>query len=403
MRIRMVNDLSKSRNLVGSALAIAALAGCSGNAAAPPEAVTVVSPASAKAQIAVGTANIFGTPGLNIVATLRTPQGKSVLLTTPTVTGPFALPATAGSPDSTGATIVTGPSASEIATGGIISASAQVAPGTPASQIPATTFGTRGGLFAGGFQPSNADNLGTVRSLPYAVPAYDTIANDPDAFAPIGGPPAFDPNGNGQGTRDGTFDPSILGVNEGITVFAGVKPATGAYNLSVVIPSNAGSTTIAASTNLAALTTLGAVTAPTFLPDGAGGGSFAVTLPAGATDGIVEIVDNGPALCHLGNPGTAYYSIHVTGSGNATLPDLDGPRTASSPFAKTPTICTAAQNSAVTAATAGDTFSVTLVGADYPLYGSNYLFNLNTQLPTILGPNGSDDITISHASVQTST
>lgn len=400
----MVHNLTKTRNIIGSALAVIAIAGCSGNAAAPPGVVTVVSPASAKAQIAVGTANIFGNPGLNIVATMRTPQGKSVLVSTPTVTGTFTLPATAGTPNSVGATIDSGPSASEIATGGIIGGTPQVPPGTPASQIAATTFGIRGGLFAGGFQPSNADNLGTARTAPYNVPSYDTLASDPDAFTPIGGPPAFDPNGNGQGTRDGTFDPSILGVNLGITVFEGVKPAAGTYNLNVTIPSNAGSTAIAASTNLAAVTTLGAATAPTFVPDGAGGGTFAVTLPAGATDGIVEIVDNGPATCHLGNPGTAYYSIHITASGTATLPDLDGPRQASSPFAKTPTICTAAQNVAVDPkSTAGDGFTVTLIGADYPLYGSNYLFNLSTQLPAIAGPNGSDDITISHASAQTST
>lgn len=398
--------MTKFRNLVVPAVALAAIAGCAGNAASPPEAVTVVSPSTAKAQLAVGTANLFGTiTGMNVVATMRTPSGSSVLLSTPTLTGPFVLPATPGTKTSTGATIADGPSASEIATGGIISGTPQVTPGTPASQIAATTFGIRGGLFANGFIPANADNVGNARVTPYTQPLYDQ--NDTNAFVPLGGPPAFDPNGNGEGTRDGTFDPSVLGIYEGLNIFAGVTPKTGAYALSVVIPTNSGNTTIAASANLPTLVALGTVTAPTFVPSGKGGGTFAVTLPGGVTDALVSVTDNGAAdgkpNCHLGNPGTAYYTIHATASGTVTLPDLDGPKTATAPFAATPTICTAAQNAAVQNMSGGDTFTVQLIGADYPLYASNYLFNLTTQLPSIVGPAGTDDITVSVISAQTST
>lgn len=395
----------KLRYLVLPSVALVAIAGCAGNAASPPEATTVVSPSTAKAQIAVGTANLFGTlTGMNVVSTMRTPSGSSVLLSTPTLTGPFVLPATAGTETSTGATIADGPSASEIATGGIISGTPQVTPGTPTSQIAATTFGIRGGLFANGFIPANADNVGNARVTPYTQPLYDQA--DANAFVPLGGPPAFDPNGNGEGTRDGTFDPSVLGIFEGLNVFAGVTPKTGAYALSVVIPTNAGNTTISASANMSALTTLPTVTAPTFVPDGKGGGSFAVTLPGAVSDALLSVTDNGAPdgkpNCHLGNPGTAYYTIHATASGTATLPDLDGPRTTSTPFTTTPTICTAAQNAAVNNISGGDNFTVQLIGADYPIYGSNYLFNLNTQLPSIVGPQGMDDITVSALSAQTS-
>lgn len=399
----MVNDLTKFRNLVVPAVALVAIAGCAGNAASPPQATTVVSPSSAKAQLAVGTANLFGTiTGMNVVATMRTPSGSSVLLSTPTLTGPFVLPAVPGTNTSTGATIADGASASEIATGGIISGTPQVTPGTPV--IAATTFGVVGGLFANGFIPANADNVGTALVTPYTEPLYDQA--DANKFVPLGGPPAFDPNGKGEGTRDGTFDPSVLGVYEGLNIFAGVTPKTGAYALNVVIPSNAGNTTISASANLSAIVALATVTAPTFVPDGNGGGSFAVSLPTGVTDALVSVTDigatDGKANCHLGNPGTAYYTIHATASGTFALPDSDGPRTATSPFTTTPTICTAAQNSAVGNTSGGDMLTVQLIGADYPLYASNYLFNLTSQLPAIVGPNGTDDITVSALVAQTS-
>ncbi len=412
-----VKDLRITTRTAGATIVALAIAGCAGNSASPEGATTVVSPSSVKAQIAIGTANLFGTAtGMNVVATMRTPAGKSVLLNTPTITGPFALPAVAGTADGEGSTIITGPSTAEIATGGTISATPQVASGTPSSSIPVSTFGVSGGLFANGLFASNANNRGgsqgasAINDTPYAQPLYDQLntagsvgaTTDPNGFVPWGGPPAFDPNKNGEGTRDGTFDASVLGVFEGLNVFEGVTPRTGLYNLRVVIPTNTTNTNITASTTLPAVTTLPTATAPTFVPDGLGGGSFAVTLPVGVTDALVQITDAG-SLCHLGNPGVSYFTLHATASGTLTLPDLDGPRTATTPYTTTPTICTAAQNSAVTAGSPGDTFTVTLIGADYPLYASNYLFTLTSQTPTILGPAGSDDLTISPASTQTST
>ena len=404
--LNKVETLNITR-IAAVSLATFAVAGCGGNSSSPVGSTIVVPPSSSKVQVAVGTANLFGlATGLNVTSTLRTPSGNSVLLNTPKLTGPFVLPAAAGAPDANGATIATGPSASEIAAGGVISSSAQVLPGTPAASIPATTFGIRGGIFAGGFQPANADNIGTVRNIPYTEPSYDTVMMDPNAFVPWGGPPAFDPNGDGQGARDGTFDSSIPGFNEFITTFQGVTVNPGAYALSVVIPTNSTSTSLSATTTLATVTKLGNVTAPTFVPDGNGGGTFAVTLPAGVTDGLLNIEDLGPATgasCYINGAPPAYFTIHVTGSGTYTLPDRDG---VGSPSQKTPTICTAAENTAVAAnkgaATPGDSISVQLIGADYPIYASNYLFNQGQQTPNIKGAGG-NDITISPASSQTST
>ncbi len=425
-----VKCLKISTRAAGAAIAGLAIAGCGGNSASPPGAVNVVSPSSAKAQIVVGTANIFGTKnGMNVVTTLRTPSGSSVLLTTPSITGPFALPATPGTPDGSGSTLITGPTAAEIARGGAITATPQVTPGTTA--ITPSTFGVSVGLFANGFLAANADNRGTIVDTPGLQPFYDPVnagltatppVGDVNSFIPWGGPPAFDPNKDNEGTRDGTFDASVVGVNEGLNVFEGVVPRAGAYTLSVLIPTNAASTTITATTTLPGVITLPAATAPAFVPDGLGGGHLNVVLPAGANDALLQIVDLGPLPstaanaspyinCYTNGTFPAYFTVHATASGVVTLPDLDG---VGSPTAHNPTICTAAQNAAVAANVAavtangtgpvgGDRYTVQLIGADYPIYASNYLFNLTTQLPVIAGSRGSDDITISSIVAGTST
>ncbi len=80
---------------------------------------------------------------------------------------------------------------------------------------------------------------------PYAQPFYSGgDATSSYQFIPWGGPPAFDPDANGMGERDGLAaingvdsfgDPYFLGVGEGITAFDGVTPSSGAYKLSVAI------------------------------------------------------------------------------------------------------------------------------------------------------------------------
>ncbi len=195
-------------------------------------------------------------------------------------------------------------------------------------------------------------------------------------------------------------------MNEGINAFAGVTVKPGTYTESVLIPSNGSvQTTLKTSVALSSVTLLGAATAPTFVPDGKGGGTFAVTLPAGVTDALLNIEDlgvTGSKNCYTNGTPPAYFTIHVTASGTVTLPDTDG---VGSPSVHNPTICTAAQNTAANGgtATAGDSYTVQLIGADYPIFASNVLFTLTSPNPTIAGSAGSDDITISPLGMGAST
>src|SRR5580700_1016672 len=71
------------------------LSACTQGATGPPGISSVNPITSSKLQLVVGTANIEGNSGLNVVSTLRQANGDSaVLVDTPTLTGPFtyALP-----------------------------------------------------------------------------------------------------------------------------------------------------------------------------------------------------------------------------------------------------------------------------------------------------------------------
>ncbi len=410
---------------VGGLLATAALSNCSGNGQNPQK-VTTVNPLQGKLQLAVGTANIFGdagaaggaAAGLNVVVTFRQPTGGQVpgdtaaLVNTPTLTGPFTLPATAGMPDPYGSTIGTGPGPTEVGKNSI-TATLQQTPG--ATTIPPSTFGVSGGATGLGFEPFNYTTVGAIGTfgtpttfVPYLVPAYDV--NDPNGygFIPWGGPPAFDPNKDGKGERDGTaLSTKILGVSEGLDVFAGVTPASGAYNLIVNVPTNqsGASGNLSATANLASVALLPNVTPPVGTPDGAGGATFAVSLPPGVTEGYVQITDIGPpqptamgatpvTSCNGSDAKPVYYTLFVTASGTATLPPTDGP---GAPGSTTPSICTPAQNTATSGTTPqqGDQFITQMVGFDYPAYQASYPNSNGNPAPALTGSSGQADITIS--------
>jgi hypothetical protein len=114
------------------------LAGCSGGGSNGIPKISSVNPISTgKLQIAVGTANLYGTvSGLNVVSTYRQAGGLSnVTVDTPTITGPFTLPAAsaAGSGVDPYSTLPGGPSAEEVAVGREITGTSQaVHIGTPA-------------------------------------------------------------------------------------------------------------------------------------------------------------------------------------------------------------------------------------------------------------------------------
>lgn len=432
------------------------------------------SPSCSKLQVAVGTANIYGlSTGLNVVSTLRQPNGTSAVgVDTPILTGPFVQTNAAQPADGTnlpdpyttayffaGApSLGAGPSLPEtLAENPKISGTSQlVHPGTPFcdsksappagfTQCPAgispntSTFGQSGGVFAMGLAPYNvvANTAQSYSYQPYPQPMYDSGASHP-LFVPWGGPPAFDPDGNGMGTRDGLIIlgtdsftgycvpngcPYFLGVGEGVTFFEGVTPQTGSYSLAVQIGviSSSGSkqiSTIDASAQLNSLTILPTLTAPLVTPDagGDGGATFNAVLPAGVTEALVQIVDYGPGGGPLNGGGTApncqgpkgtsfapvYYTIVVRSSGAFALGAKNGPNNlANGPGSLTPTpsICTAVQNNNVVQVNAGDNFTVQMIGFDYPDYEAALSLTKPSvpQAPTITGSGGQSDITISLA------
>jgi len=393
--------------LTTGALVAVGRVGCGPSAGSQaPSVPHVANPNADVLQFAVGTANIYGTTGLNVVTTFRQPKGalapgdSAVLVSSPTLTIAGALPATAGAPPSGSdgdSTIDTGPAPSEVG-GTNMTSSSQVVGTTTV-----TTFGQSGGVFGLGIEPFNYNVNGAPDNVaPYPVPVYDATALDPNQIpAAWGGPPAFDLLGNGTSPVGNGGEPGgTAGLSMGLDVFQGVTPvAGGAYSLSVSIPANTGTFTKTASFTLPAVTTLGTFTTPVATQDVAndGGATFAVTLPAGVTEAYVEVADFGPggttaASCNGSSAASpVFYTLEVTASGTATLGPAAGP-------GATPSLCSASQNTTTnTAATNGDQFVVWGIGFDYPAFESSYPNSNGNPAPAILGAGGSDDLTISLA------
>jgi hypothetical protein len=442
--------------------AAAALGACSASGTPGPK-INAVDPNYGKLQFAVGTANLYGsaTPSLNVVSTLRQPNGHSAYgVDTPTITGPFVFnvapePAngTLSDPYTTLVTAPPGPSLAEAngAAAAIAGTPQTVAPGTPfcdgIGTLPpgfttcpggispdASTFGQSGGVFAMGIAPYNsvAATGQSYSYAPFAQPMYETAGHFP--FVDWGGPPAFDPDGNGMGTRDGLIvtgvdsfgDPYFLGVGEGISIFEGATPSTGSYTLSVQLaiagPGGPSFLTKTATANLGSLALLPVIAAPLVTPDGGGGATFSIdasSLPAGVTEALVQIIDYGPGAgpnhpqptgaltapnCQ-GPKGTnfapVYYTFEVTSNGANTLGQTNGPNTnlggGVNNLQPSPSICTAAQNTAAGTGTVGDNITVQIIGFDYPAYEAavGLIGQTVPQTPTIVGSNGQADITVS--------
>jgi hypothetical protein len=428
--------LKYTRSILALAAASSLLAACSQGNSAPPTVSTVNNGSSNYSALtfAVGTANVAGTQMLNVVSTLRQPNGLSAdLVDSPSLVLPFSLAGqTAGAPggpDGYSTAFDVGPAPMELG-GNALTSTPQTthlgapvcpsagAPGCDPGETPnVTTFGLSGGVFGMGLQPANNTTNSTAYSYkPYNQPIF--APGNAAAFAPWGGPPAFDDNSNGMGTRDGLHNlgAGLLGWNDGITIFSfpGITAAqyAGSYTMNVTIPTGGTSTsTVSASASIANTAMLPAVTAPTLTEDGNGGGTFnGVVLPAGAIEGYITVVDlgNGGTTCQ-GILGTqtapVYYTIEVVpGTTTYTLPDTIGPNTTQNgPSALTPseTICTAAANSTANGApTAADQYQVQFFAMDYPLYEASYPKNTK-QTPTLAGANGQADITVSAPSAAT--
>ncbi len=470
--------MNRRYRIVCAAVSLALTAGCgAGGGGIAISSVNPGSPSYSSLQFAVGTANLYGTSiGLNVVSTFRQSDGSSATgVNTPKISGPLRVNARAvpsfseanggsssGFPDPYTTVLNGGPSVREWRGNAIFGTPQTVAPGTPSCDGPGpfpqppsgqqfvkcpsklspntTTFGESGGVFALGLQPANAvAAYGQGYSYqPYAQPFYNAgNRTSVYQFVPWGGPPTFDPNKDGMGTRDGLIlagvdsfgDPYFLGLGEGITVFDNVRARSGQYTLAVTISTigNGGSVssqTVRKAAHLDASHLLPKVSAPVFKFDGKGGGSLTMGLPRGVTDAYVQIVDFGPlggphdganagvANCQ-GARGThfapVYYTVHVTGSSSRTyhLPDRIGPNLATSGgknnLKPSPSICTSAQNTAkVATQTNADDIVVQVIGFNYPIYDAalGLIQQSTPQNPRITGAGGQADITISQAMEQ---
>lgn len=315
-------------------------------------------------QFAVGTANINGSTGLNTVVTYRQPNGLSgALADYPVIVGPnsFVVPS-------------------------VTSAGADAGTNSISGDIPPAgsthTFGTSGGAFGYGFAPANTSTTGGANFSLYSLPLYSIGTK----VVWRAGPPAW-PN-----VRDGTFPPGFQGYTMGFVDFS-ATPVTGTYTLNLRVPTSPSTiATFSTTATLSTTTPLGVMPVLTFKPDGLGGGTFTYgALPAGVTEAFVVVL-NRDGKCYSASGNTSWFTVPLTGSGTATLPDTIGPTLNGAP---TQTLCTAANSAAFNAAngtTGGDRFYFYAVGANYPLFESAYPQS-TVPNPTITGSNGQADIT----------
>jgi hypothetical protein len=366
-----------------AALVALSLAACSGSGTKP-DTPTQANLAASVLQLNVGTANLFGlSVGTNVVVTFRqaagqlNPGASAALVSSPTLTVPSVLAGPAGTNGGLDATITTGPAATEIGTTSMTS--------TPQTATTLSTFGIGGGAFGLGLEPFNYGIRGKPDStVPYPLPLYDTVAADENQFLPIGGLPAFDPAGNVAAT-------AVPGVPLGLDVFM-LAPAVGTYSLAVAIPANTGTVTSTASAPISSLVPLPTAAPP--VPTGVtatGGATLTYVLPAGVTEGYVEVEDIGPtaadsASCLGASPGApVFYTFHVTASGTVTLP--------------AGSFCTAADNNTASGASDsdGDAFALQTIGFDYPAFEISYPSSLGNPAPSVVGAGATHqaDITVS--------
>lgn len=361
-----------------AALALAGLgAGCtSGNSGIEPG-FTAVNLNQNKLQLAVGVATFYNaagavTPGVNLVATFRQPNGLSAtLLNTPTFTGPFTVPAAAAGTTSNGRTtnaaLGRGTCSPNVDAGtGHITGSPQALPGTTAQ---CTTLGQAGGVFAYGIAPDNSTTSGAAQFQGYLQPFFTTFDIGRVAF--FGGPPAY------ANAQTPSYPTGFPGYSQGWTIFA-VPPVAGAYNASVNVASanNPGATITAPTATLANAIGLPAFAAPpVFTPDGAGGGTVTCTAPAGVTETIVDLQDTDAV-----SSAVLYYTVVAQGGGNVTATFAANLGTVSGSGTVRPTLKT------------GDSYTVQCIGVDYPAFEAGPPTNTQ-QAPSLGG--GQSDITIS--------
>ncbi|MBV8149191.1 MAG: hypothetical protein JO092_08885, partial [Candidatus Eremiobacteraeota bacterium] len=366
----------------------------SGGASEPP--VTSYDPAvTAKLQFAVGMATIASNNGanvacgLNTVVTLRQSDGLSgTLYNVPQIIGPSNFNVLISTQTGNEVQFAGADLGTNHITWSTLNQSQWTGP--PRGLKAATT-----GVFGYGFCPCNSD-AGPVNGTPPLYEAFNlpVYGNNLERF--YGGPPAFP-----------GIDPSVAalgfqGYSLGFADFA-VKPVLGTYHLYAAVPpafttpanptpspDPNGTPTpapgvLAANAQLASLTPLPALATPSLRPDGKGGGTVHVSVPAGVHEAMVVIRalgNSGIGVCLLSHTSDAFYTVitHARGAQGLLLPDSIGPKTQSGK--PTPSICPKG------------TYQLYAVGADYPIFEAAYPQNL-AQLPTIAAANGQADVTTS--------
>jgi len=377
-------------------LFIVAISACSTGGSEINPTVTQVNPQSnSKLQFVVGTANIAadGVVGLNVVATLRQPNGNSaVLADLPTIAGPpgFTVPNTSSitSPITGNAMTGNGDGGSGTDAGtNHISASPQQPPNPTLTPL-ATTLGPYGGLFSYGFGPYNSDQTGSsyYPGAPAGppTPVFEQPFYSATELPYVGGPPAY-PYFN-----DGTYPTSFIGYLQGFAAFE-AAPVVGAYALTVAVAAqNAPSATLTAHASLSNPAALPPLTAPTFTSDSKGGGTGTVLVPSDPRilETMVYVVDlnatTGAALNFY-----AVGPLKGTGTLAYTLPDLLGPCSGTKGAG-----CQNDPSKQTASIPPGDGYAVYAVSYDYPAFEASPPIN-TSQTPTITGASSQADVSLS--------
>jgi hypothetical protein len=370
-------SFSFSRPFAAAALCCA-FAGCTNGQVGTYPMASINPTTDTKLQFAVGVATHVVEPGeglpaqlrhdLNMVETLRSPDGTSgVLNDTPAVTGPANF--VAGSPNNgyDGA----GPS--------------QIFKSLQGE--PALGYGF-GALIAG--------NGGPVQTLLAQVvggpPAWPGIISSgyPSSFAGFGlGFVDFPP-----ASKQSTSFPNPVRVGEyALTVAFTTDPSTLGNFPVEPPPAGLSLTSQATLTNLKGLPAISQ--GPSFTPDGVGGGTFSLAIPAGVTETILLVQTANQCYtandASLNGPGVTVFAVVSTtagpGSRNFVLPANLGPAL---PSGNGHTLCTSADNAAV-GVLSGTNISGEVIEADYPLFEASYPLD-RSQTPKLVGTAGQADV-----------
>lgn len=376
----------------------ALLVACGNGGASEPPVTSYDPAATSKLQFAVGIATISYEGGakvaygLNTVETLRQKDGLSgTLYNVPMIIGPTHFSVTTSTVTGNGVQDAGSDTGTDHITWATLNQSAWTT--SPRGPKEPTT-----GAFGYGLCPCNSDagpgNGFTPLYQAFYSPIYgDLLATDEPLW--YGGPPAFPAEG-----------PSVValgweGYSLGFTDFA-LQPVVGTYRMYAAVPPSYdtpqnptpspgpnGTPTpppgiLAGAAQLADTRPLTPFPLPGFKPDGKGGGTVLLDVPADVTEAlaVVDALGGGVGACGYSRTGSTFYTVvtRKTGKQGVNLPDNLGPETGS--YQKTPTICP------------GESFWIYAVGANYPIYESSYPKNL-AQLPQIKGTDGQANITTS--------